>query len=128
MTSLVEMGLALMKNRYFCEPLGEVRHLSDCEIHRSKKPRFCSCGLLRDLNYYFVFSDLTEVIYPNYQKDLYLQETQKELRPNENKKVQKMLEELSTPIDKENKNLIAKIFGNRFPGAVARLQGRNSNV
>lgn len=126
--TLVELGLEIMKKRYFCEPLGEVKHLSGCETNRVKKPRFCSCGLLYDLNYYFIFSDLTEVVYPNYQKDLYLQETQKEPRPNEDKKVQKAIEELLSAIDteKESRDLIFKIFGNRFPGALTRLQGRSS--
>jgi len=131
---LTDLGLKIIKNRYFNELLGEIRHLSACEINSTKKPRFCSCGLLYDLKYYFIFSDLVEIIYPEYQENVYLQETQKEPRPNENKKVKKMLEELSVPIC-ESKNyeecrrLITNIFGNKFSSALTRLKKRsNSNV
>lgn len=82
---------------YFRGDLKRFCHCGDCRIYSANRP-LCDCGLIYRLGH--IDHTLAAIIYPEFDMELYIQETGKKKYPKYNKK--KMAEAME---------LLEKIFG-----------------
>lgn len=132
-------GLSILHSRYFRS--NEIRHFFDCYIYAESKP-YCSCGLLHDLELYISSWELTNILYPKYERDVILKyqnidiesattEQLEELQKRQTECQQILTEAFGEfrPLAKKEaqeqydvyKSLILNEFKDEFPGALKRL-------
>lgn len=95
--------IASINRRYFVSipnnKNSSVRHFADCNIYAVKR-RFCSCGLIHDLQY--LDFALAKIIYEKYEKDLTIHEGRKNLSKRKQEECIKILEEVFGKFKKPN--------------------------
>lgn len=98
-------------SRYFVSIHNQLLHYGDCEIYLGIRP-FCGCGFLHLLGY--LDYNLASIVYPQYENDLYLQDTGKKRRKNKKKdaEAKDILEKVFGKIeDAETKDILEKVLG-----------------
>jgi len=131
-----EVGrLKTLIKSYFREDFKRFCHYGDCRIYSVTRP-LCDCGLLYRLGH--IDSTLARLIYPDFEDQLYLQETGKMKHPKQTKKqiaeAMKLLEEVFGKIEEpsfeeikmdydEMYKVINTVFSPRmFPAVFKRLE------
>lgn len=120
---------------FFREDLKRFCHCGDCRIYSATRP-LCDCGLLYRLSH--LDYTLTTVIYPEFEAELYIQETGNKKPPKQSKKQMaesmKLLEEVFGKIEKpsfealkmdydEMYKILDTVFSPKmFPSAYTRLK------
>jgi hypothetical protein len=120
---------------YFRRDFKRFCHFGDCRIYSSQRP-LCDCGLIYRLNH--LDCTLASIVYPDFEDQLYTQETGKRKKRKISKKEMaesmKILEEVFGKIEKssfeelkmdydEMYKILDTIFSPRaFPAAFKRLE------
>ena len=100
--------ISMLVKSFFVESRKRFLHYGDCEIYRAERP-FCNCGLLYRLNH--LDYTLANIIYPEFENDVCLQETGSRRK----KKITKASQ-------KEALELLEKIFGPRHKPSFEELK------
>jgi len=132
MSHAQQTHLNAIRYRYFWG--NKIHHFGDCRIFRGLPYKFCSCGLLHDLEALLPMP-YVKIIYPKYWDEFHLQEMQEMPPPKEQSptKEEQLLEKVFGPIPKsspeeikmdynEMKRDITEVFNDTFPSALDRLE------
>lgn len=88
--------LKRLSELYFAESKKQILHYGDCKIYKADRP-FCDCGLLYRLDH--LDFTLASIVFPNFNDDVYLQETGKKPPKRETKE------------QKESMRILEEVFG-----------------
>ena len=99
-------ALSVIIARYFASSKKQFLHYGDCQIYLARRP-FCGCGFLYQLGY--LDHALANIIYPKYEKELYLQDTGKVYKRNRKEEAKSLA-------------LLEKVFGKIDPPSFEDLK------
>ncbi len=127
--------LNILIKSWFREDLKRFCHFGDCRVYSATRP-LCDCGMMYRLSH--LDTNLANIVYPEFETELYLQETGNREYPKQSKKQiaesMRLLEEVFGKIEKpsfeelkmdydEMYNILDTVFSPRmFPGAFKRLK------